>query len=391
MGDSSLGVMKFFVTNLPYRSSSKDIGEVFSEYGEVVGVYVARKRWVPTSSWLKGIKMGSYNLLVNVAKYAVENSGFPAQQLVRNVQSNSSGRLEAKIDNFRDQRSYSDVLGKSKASGISAKDQGGLGGSGVVSYVKSVIVPDRTSAFKDLVGSAVIGRMVDLETLVDFDKLLSIAKVEVAKFQYLGGLSTIISFQDSVAANKFLEARNIWGPWFSKLEPWGGQSLPMERVAWLSLHSIPLHLLESDVLSQVGELFGIVLHVPEVLRENCDLSVFKIGVLVGEVQRIREVVSLKWKDRSFRVWVQEDKDVWVPDSLEGEFFGTLASGSPLKSPPMVEVADPESGEDGEFQKMEGVENAEESHVNVADSPEVDCAMHEEVNRHEEYQNNYTFF
>ncbi|KAJ0795998.1 hypothetical protein HanPI659440_Chr04g0156971 [Helianthus annuus] len=143
--------------------------------------------------------------------------------------------------------------------------------------------------------------MVDLETLVDFDKLLRIAKVEIAKFQYLGGLSTVISFYDSAVANKFLEARNTWGPWFTKLKPWGGQSLPMERVAWLSLHGIPLQLLEPEVLMQVGELFGIVLHVLKVLHEDCDLSVFKIGVLVGEAQRIREVVSLKWKDRSFRV------------------------------------------------------------------------------------------
>ncbi|KAF5777390.1 hypothetical protein HanXRQr2_Chr12g0535051 [Helianthus annuus] len=133
------------------------------------------------------------------------------------------------------------------------------------------------------------------------DKLLRIAKVEYVRIQYLGGLFLFISFFDVVAADKFLGAREVWGPWFSKLEVWNGQTLPMERVAWLSLHGIPANLLDHAVLGQIGDLFGKVLFVPTDLDADSDLSVFKIGVLAGEVQRISEVVSLKWRDRNFRI------------------------------------------------------------------------------------------
>ncbi|KAF5784658.1 putative RNA recognition motif domain, nucleotide-binding alpha-beta plait domain superfamily [Helianthus annuus] len=272
MGEASLGLTKFFVTNLPERCSSQDIGDFFSVFGEVVGVYVARKKDKKGNKFgfvsvkdvkdvselegrMKGAKMGTSKLFVNIAKFAVENSGYSAQSSARKAQTKPPEHVDKNVFNYRDRRSYRDVVGKNKVTGDSDKEFGGHSGGGVGSVMaveKMVVVPDRTSAFKELYGSAVIGRLVDLETLVDFDKLLRIAKVAINRIQYLGGLSIIISFHDSAAANKFLDSHGIWGPWFSKLEAWGGQSLPMERVAWLSLHGIPLQLLEPDVLMQVG-------------------------------------------------------------------------------------------------------------------------------------------
>ncbi|MFS7977031.1 hypothetical protein Hanom_Chr10g00899431 [Helianthus anomalus] len=82
--------------------------------------------------------------------------------------------------NQRDSRSYSEVLGKSKVTG------GWSGGEGSeVSEVheKCIIVPDRTSAFEDLYGIAVVGRTVDLEALVDFDKLLKIAGTPYSRLE----------------------------------------------------------------------------------------------------------------------------------------------------------------------------------------------------------------
>ncbi|KAL9992600.1 hypothetical protein Hdeb2414_s0006g00188401 [Helianthus debilis subsp. tardiflorus] len=162
---------------------------------------------------------------------------------------------------------------------------------------------------------AVVGRTVNLETLVDFKKLLKIAKTDFTNLFYLGGLSIMISFSDESPATAFLESKNLWGPLFSKLDMWVGQSLPLERVAWLRILGIPLHLLVEDVLTQVGDLFGKVLHVPRILYGVQDLSVFSVGVLAGEAPRIREPVNLNWKNRVYIVWVEEEQEVWVPDCL----------------------------------------------------------------------------
>ncbi|MFS7918356.1 hypothetical protein Hanom_Chr03g00200041 [Helianthus anomalus] len=36
----------------------------------------------------------------------------------------------------------------------------------------------------------------------------------------------------------------------------------------------------------------------------------RVGVLAGEAMRIEEVVTLKWKNRCFRIRVEEEQDVW---------------------------------------------------------------------------------
>ncbi|KAL9997456.1 hypothetical protein Hdeb2414_s0623g00925841 [Helianthus debilis subsp. tardiflorus] len=245
-------------------------------------------------------------------------------------------------------------------------DPSGFAGDGVArlsASVRSVVVPDRTSAFMGSVGLAVIGRTVNLETLADFDKLLRIARVDFFKASVFGGLSLLISFSDVGAASRFVEARHIWEPWFTKLEPWTGQSLPFERVAWLKLHGIPLNLLEADVLLLVGELFGKVLFVPKDLDEDQDLSVVKIGVLVGEGHRCSELVSLRWKDKIFRIWVDEDLEDWVPDCLVVEVDDNLESDSSVAFSPVVGAAIPDEKEDGGTRKTDGLEEIRKSLFN----------------------------
>ncbi|MFS7968921.1 hypothetical protein Hanom_Chr09g00803131 [Helianthus anomalus] len=256
---------------------------------------------------------------------------------------------------------FCDVLGNSSGAGKSDLEAGGLK-TVVRSSSNVLIVPDRTLAFNEFFGVAVVGRTVDLETLVDLDKLLRYAKVPYSRIQYLGGLSILISFGDDPSSNKFLSARDVWGPWFSKLEAWKGQSLSLERVAWLNVHGISLHLLEEGIVKQIGELFGKVLHIPNGLVEELDLSMVRVGVLAGEAQRINEVVTLSWRNRNFKVWVEEEKDAWQPDCLgyscEPRFSSD--SGSPLMSSPVGFMPEDDLMVNNEHDQVGGKEGEEKS-------------------------------
>ncbi|KAJ0806002.1 hypothetical protein HanPI659440_Chr02g0084701 [Helianthus annuus] len=233
--------------------------------------------------------------------------------------------------NTRDCRSYREVVGKGKIEGLS-KEVGGSFSDRCAGDWKSIVVPDRTAAFRNLWGVAMVAKSVNLETLVDLNRLLSIAKVKYSSIQYLGGLSTLITFADENVANNFLKAGDVWGPWFSKLDAWEGQSLPFERVAWIRLLGVPLHLLESDVVKLIGERFGKVLYVPKSSAEEKDLSMVRVGVLLGEVDRIKEFVVVRWKDRSFRVLAEEELDVWVPDCLGVGVDACPSVASPADNP-----------------------------------------------------------
>ncbi|KAM0023457.1 hypothetical protein Hdeb2414_s0023g00639691 [Helianthus debilis subsp. tardiflorus] len=162
-----------------------------------------------------------------------------------------------------------------------------------------------------------------------------IAGTKFERLQYLGGLTILISFKDEELAKDFLDAKRIWGPWFSKLDFWSGQSLPLERVAWLKILGVPLHILDQGVVGQIGEMFGKVLYVPKMLEEEQDLSMCRVGILVGEYFRVKEVVSLKWKNRCYRVLVEEEEEVWVPDCLKNFAAASSGEASPMQSSPVV--------------------------------------------------------
>ncbi|MFS7954960.1 putative RNA recognition motif domain, nucleotide-binding alpha-beta plait domain superfamily [Helianthus anomalus] len=199
-------ITKLFVSNLPEGCTPWELRKGLERFRAITGSYVARKRDKG------GCRFGfvSFKDIKDKSEFVKSLAGGGAgQQEVKGSKSKATGVFSGGKPQLRDGRSYSDVVGKS------------LGGGGpnwvqqpdyVQGYEKYVVVPDKTGAFSSLFGLALVGRVVNLETLVDFDKLLSIAKVSVANIQYLGGLSLLISFHDVEAAKKFLDSKVIWGP-----------------------------------------------------------------------------------------------------------------------------------------------------------------------------------
>ncbi|KAJ0712825.1 putative RNA recognition motif domain, nucleotide-binding alpha-beta plait domain superfamily [Helianthus annuus] len=198
-------ITKLFVSNLSEGCTPWELRMCMESFGEISGTFVAKKRDKFGNRFgfvsfkdvanrqellnsLKGVKMGECRLKINIARFAAENSG-----MVGSVPEKARvpGGIHAKGSSY-------------------AK----LGDQQMVE--QTVIVPDRTSAFQELAGLALVGRTVNLETLVDFDRLLNIAKVVVANVQ--GGLTLLISFHDKDSATRFLESKSLWGPWFSRLE-----------------------------------------------------------------------------------------------------------------------------------------------------------------------------
>ncbi|KAJ0703810.1 hypothetical protein HanPI659440_Chr14g0555421 [Helianthus annuus] len=159
---------------------------------------------------MNGAKLGDSKLKVNIARFALENSGFQTQPEIKIPKPGSFGMNESlKQFNVRDGRSFCDVVSPSIGGGGSRLDSGVFSGGVGVAGEKSVVVPDRTSAFQEWTGKAVVGRTVDLETLVDFHRLMRIAKLAYYRIQYLGGLSILVSFFDEESASFFLESQKI--------------------------------------------------------------------------------------------------------------------------------------------------------------------------------------
>ncbi|KAI3801833.1 hypothetical protein L1987_29950 [Smallanthus sonchifolius] len=95
--------------------------------------------------------------------------------------------------------------------------------------------------------------------------------------------------QKGLQASSFLSGEDLW---FSSLERWSGQVLPFERIAWMKIRGVPLHLAENAVFNTIAAGYGKV------------------------VQPSQLQVILKWRDRAFRVWISEEEGIWLPECLD---------------------------------------------------------------------------
>ncbi|KAJ0725403.1 hypothetical protein HanPI659440_Chr12g0458331 [Helianthus annuus] len=120
-------------------------------------------------------------------------------------------------------------------------------------------------------------------------------------------------------------------------------------------------------MAQVGELFGKVLHVPKMVEEDLDLSVCSVAVLVGEAGRISDAVSLRWNSKSYRIGVEEEQQVWIPDCLgvSGPNGSNASESSPVVD---LQCSGSEGSEESSVKIGEGVDgetigkNMEPPHV-----------------------------
>ncbi|KAF5783507.1 putative RNA recognition motif domain, nucleotide-binding alpha-beta plait domain superfamily [Helianthus annuus] len=308
-------ISKFYITNLPHGCNTWDVADFVKVFGEVSGVYIARKKDKEGRRFgcvsfrnvadvkemeraLNGTKMGGSKLIANLAKFAKENVGTTGKRIDN---TNGNGKeihiphqeVKSHSNAFINQgngKLFSELFHKDHNSSARVSDP-------MLESKCTIEISDETSAFKDLIGYALIGRCKDLIILRSLNLLLAESRIKGVTLSYLGGLSMLLKFDEEDACSNFLLDHSVWKEWFFNLESWNCQSLPFERLAWVRILGVPKHLADNDVLNNVTEHFGKIVHGSQLETEDGDLSVSWIGLLVGKGNRIHNHVSLKWMDK----------------------------------------------------------------------------------------------
>ncbi|KAJ0715736.1 putative RNA recognition motif domain, nucleotide-binding alpha-beta plait domain superfamily [Helianthus annuus] len=381
----SRNISKFYISNLPLGCNSWDVAEFVKVFGEVTGVYIARKNDKAGRSFgfvsfkdvadvkemeraLNGTKMGGQKLIANLARFAKENVGLHGGE-------KDVGRGKVKVQVKPAQKSVVNnfsILNKGKGklfSELFANESSSTANIGSSSKPQEICIDlaDETSAFKDLVGFALVGRCKDLSVLRNLGRMISEARIRGVSLSYMGGLSLFIKFDEEDSCTNFLLDHQTWKDWFVRLDPWECQPLPFERLAWVKVLGVPMHLSDNDVLNNIAEHFGKIVHGSQLEADDGNLSVSWIGLLVGEGERIHDHVTLKWRDKQFRVWVEEEAYDWVPDSVGRVIISEVDEKLPEN---IVSEVDPQEAGDP-VNLPEGLSNSAESErlekVNAAEN------------------------
>ncbi|MFS7976919.1 hypothetical protein Hanom_Chr10g00898001 [Helianthus anomalus] len=239
-------ITEFFVARLLERCSSKDITDTLGPFGSIEGVFKGVKDAVDLEKTMRNAWMGSYRLFINIAKFSRENE---------------VGR------DGRDPSGKKKVHSDQDANYHSSKEQED-------NSSREVLVSEFAKAYVDLHGKAIIGKTKDLWTLRKMKVLMKEAKFGDAVIKYLDGLSILVVFKSTLEADNFRSTAPSFG-WFNNMEIWRGQLVVFERLDWLNIYGVPLHLSGNETFDSVGRCFGKVLHAsqrqPEdnLLTSNC--------------------------------------------------------------------------------------------------------------------------
>ncbi|KAJ0570912.1 putative RNA recognition motif domain, nucleotide-binding alpha-beta plait domain superfamily [Helianthus annuus] len=269
--------MKYYVTNLPFGCTPWEVAEFLGFSGEIAGTYVARKNDKAGNRFgfvsfknlknakeleqrMNGVKMGKFILKINIAKFASENAGFFEDEGISktNNRKENIGKEHSNMENNHqkwpggnDRVFQKEGLSFAELFKGKGKDVGSSAPSNEFPKGKTISIQEDVNALHFLHGSALIGRSVDINILNKMDRILWEEGFVGVAIHYVGGLSLLLSFKDHEAAGEFLGKQEIWKKWFSTLDLWEGQSLAFERVAWLNVMGVPLHLADYSVYNEM--------------------------------------------------------------------------------------------------------------------------------------------
>ncbi|MFS7980932.1 hypothetical protein Hanom_Chr10g00944971 [Helianthus anomalus] len=163
--------------------------------------------------------------------------------------------------------------------------------------VTEIIVDDKVLALGEYSDTGLVARVKTFLMLSDLKNILKEMMDVDIEINYIGGLNVLLVFRGNFEKSVFLEDKEMWMKSFVSVECWKGQIVDFERIAWLKIFGIPLHLSCKEVMDSVAATVGEIFQSNEFLEGGKDLS---YGC---------------WKDSKFEVVIEEDVGEWCPECL----------------------------------------------------------------------------
>ncbi|KVH96931.1 hypothetical protein Ccrd_000976 [Cynara cardunculus var. scolymus] len=287
------------------------------ELGRVVDVFIARKR---DSRGLRfgfvrflGIKdvkrmekalcevsFGSLKLRANVAKYVrkatreVKGTSLD-KSYAQKVEADTSVRKDQQV--LRGSSSYADAV----KNGV-CKETINIRGHKSLPFKFS-----SSNEMKGKLKSSLIGKFRSFDVLCNFQKFGEITSSQELLVRYLGGLYAQVCLKSYVDAQNFLFNNNsVWSDWFSKLDFWNDKFVVKDRIAFVTIHGVPIQAWTPSVFAAIAGRWGEVIIPENCLAVSRNREFGKVGILAGEENWIMDSLEIIVDGILVHVSVAED-------------------------------------------------------------------------------------
>ncbi|GJQ89092.1 RNA-directed DNA polymerase, eukaryota [Tanacetum coccineum] len=305
-----------YVTNFSDATQSGDLWKVCSAYGTVIDVYIPNKR-------AKSGKRFAFVRFIKVSNLA---------RLLENLCTIWIGRYHLYANQVRFERpqKHNSSLPK-ETSGIPVKVPNSLGPNHPARPIvnktplfatmlagipknPSYISPDPAMVLGDEcvvnreLDNCVMGEVKDFASINNLYVLLSNEGFQELKLVYLGGLWVMIELSSSKAKSGFMKHVGI-ASWFRQLRNAQADFVSRERIVWVDIEGVPLHVWSRATFSKIGSRWGEVID----LEESSDDSFARKRICIKTSQEDNILERFKIIARG-KVFILRAKElfVWSP-------------------------------------------------------------------------------
>nr|GFA30892.1 UvrD-like helicase, ATP-binding domain, P-loop containing nucleoside triphosphate hydrolase [Tanacetum cinerariifolium] len=227
-----------FVTNFPDSFGSRDLWSLCEKYGKVVDVFIPNRK----------SKAGKRFAFVRSIR--VDDM----DRLIGNLCTLWVGRLHLQANAMRYERP--------------PKSSPSVKLPPVKSYAPFTSSP--SSSFADAVKdikNVPPHSTKDVNSIPNLHTILTNEGFMDVKLSYLGGLWVMIELNSEETKMKLLQYNGV-NLWFEELKPASHEFVCNERIVWVDIEGIPLHLWSSSTFSRIGMKWGTVMDIEESLSSS---------------------------------------------------------------------------------------------------------------------------
>ncbi|KAI3792215.1 hypothetical protein L2E82_06088 [Cichorium intybus] len=274
----------FYVSNLPEGATVNEIWKKFEGFGKLVDVYIARKKE------RSGARFGFVRFAGVQDAKAMEESFASAW-------------------NLRGSKTFANVV-----SGIQSSVN-----NNNLNPVKVNISQDLDKLLFD---NFLLGEAIDYETLKSLPNMFNDEGVIFGELYFIGGLCTLIGFDDVESTTGLLENKECWEKWFKWLKK-GDSNLywKYERMVDMKIIGLPIQLRTPENISKILNRYGKVLSVDEDVWKFTDLSSCEGHILTESRTRINDEIVIEFGQGKFmKIGIIELKVNLAPFEA-GEIWG----------------------------------------------------------------------
>lgn len=162
---------------------------------------------------------------------------------------------------------------------------------------------------------SVIAEAKNVKCLHECDSFFKNFGLKDYSLSYMGALDILITFKFKEMAESLMANGEKWNIHFCSLSWWNEDYIPSHCLAWIIIRGVPPYLCDAETFYLIGNSFGILAQESSLSIADRCRSLDRIGILTTQLNKIHDSINIRWRNKYFKVMVEEETSPWIPNFL----------------------------------------------------------------------------